>query len=85
MIRVLNMTALSKVKIQKAADEAGFTPVYNVRNMKEAVQVSIELAKKGDTVLLSPACASWDMYKCFEDRGNDFKSCIKKSVNYSDS
>jgi len=35
-------------------------------------------AKSGDVVLLSPACASWDQYKCFEDRGTEFKRIVKE-------
>lgn len=45
-------------------------------NLKEATLKSYELAYKNDTVLLSPACASWDQYKCMEDRGNEFKSIV---------
>ncbi|HPF83643.1 MAG TPA: UDP-N-acetylmuramoyl-L-alanine--D-glutamate ligase [Bacilli bacterium] len=48
-----------------------------LNDLKEATLRSIAEAKKGDIVLLSPACASWDQYKCFEDRGNEFKSYIK--------
>ena len=44
--------------------------------MKEAVNVSYQIAKDGDVVLLSPACASWDMYKSFEVRGIDFKDNV---------
>ena len=44
--------------------------------MEEAVKFSYKLAKDGDVVLLSPACASWDMYKSFEVRGNDFKENV---------
>ena len=44
--------------------------------MKEAVEASYNLARKGDVVLLSPACASWDMYKSFEVRGIDFKDNV---------
>lgn len=44
--------------------------------MKEAVNKSFELGDQGDTVLLSPACASWDMYKSFEERGKDFKKAV---------
>ncbi len=44
--------------------------------LKEATLKSYELASINDTVLLSPACASWDQYKCMEDRGNEFKSIV---------
>ena len=44
--------------------------------LKEATLKSYELASTNDTVLLSPACASWDQYKCMEDRGNEFKSIV---------
>lgn len=44
--------------------------------LKEATLKSYDLASTNDTVLLSPACASWDQYKCMEDRGNEFKSIV---------
>ena len=37
-----------------------------------------KIMEKGDVVLLSPACASWDQYKCFEDRGTEFKNLVKE-------
>jgi len=45
-------------------------------SMSEAVQIAKRLAEKGDTVLLSPACASFDLYENYEDRGNQFKQAI---------
>ena len=47
-------------------------------NLQQATKSCIEKAVKGDVVLLSPACASWDQYEKFEDRGNEFKDIIKK-------
>jgi len=44
--------------------------------MQEAVNKAAMLARTGDTVLLSPACASWDMYNDFEERGRDFKKAV---------
>ncbi|WP_299160962.1 UDP-N-acetylmuramoyl-L-alanine--D-glutamate ligase [uncultured Tenacibaculum sp.] len=44
---------------------------------EEAVKVSHKIAKKGDTVLLSPACASFDLFDSYEDRGNKFKEAVK--------
>jgi len=45
--------------------------------MEEAVKVADKLAENGDTVLLSPACASFDLFKNYEDRGNKFKQAVK--------
>ena len=44
--------------------------------LEEAVNDAYKNAKSGDVVLLSPACASWDQYKCFEDRGTEFKKLV---------
>lgn len=63
-------------KIAACAKNKGFTNINIVNDMKEAVSTSYKLAKDGDVVLLSPACASWDMYKSFEVRGNDFKEYV---------
>lgn len=51
---------------------------YLADTMKNAVGKAFEIMKKGDTVLLSPASASWDWYKSYADRGEDFKEEIKK-------
>ena len=53
-------------------------PVSNVETLKEAVPIANKMAEKGDTVLLSPASASWDQYKKFEDRGDEFKELVNK-------
>ena len=66
--------------IEEAARKAGFTNIYNCKDMEECVRKSAELAKPGDKVLLSPACASWDMYPNFEQRGRHFKQCVKEML-----
>ena len=45
--------------------------------MSEAVKVAYKIADRGDTVLLSPACASFDLFENYEDRGDQFKEAIK--------
>ena len=52
-------------------------PVRDTNNMKDCVQACYELAKPGDTVLLSPCCASFDLFKNMEDRGHQFKELVK--------
>jgi len=47
-------------------------------SMKEAVRSAYYLAKDGDTVLLSPACASFDLFQNYEDRGKQFKECVRE-------
>jgi UDP-N-acetylmuramoylalanine--D-glutamate ligase len=49
----------------------------NTGNAKDAVQAAYHFASKGDVVLLSPACASFDLFKNYEDRGNQFKLAVK--------
>lgn len=52
--------------------------VFDARSMDEAVGIAYEYAEKGDTVLLSPCCASFDLFKNYEDRGEQFKACVLK-------
>ena len=55
----------------------GKVPVIeDAQSMEEAISKAYKLANKGDTVLLSPCCASFDLFKNYEDRGNQFKACV---------
>ena len=55
--------------------------IYNTSSMQEAVKVSELIAENGDSVLLSPCCASFDLFQNYEDRGNQFKAEVKKFSN----
>ena len=56
----------------------GMVPqIEDARSMGEAVNIAYRLAKKGDTVLLSPCCASFDLFGNYEERGNQFKQCVR--------
>lgn len=64
-------------RVEEFAKELGI-PCTNVETMKEAVPAAYAVAQEGDTVLLSPASASWDQYKKFEDRGDEFKKLVNE-------
>ena len=51
-------------------------PVTDVQSMKDAIDAARNMAKTGETVLLSPCCASFDLFKSYEDRGDQFKACV---------
>jgi UDP-N-acetylmuramoylalanine--D-glutamate ligase len=51
--------------------------MIEVSNMADAVKMSQRLSEKGDTVLLSPACASFDLFENYEDRGDQFKQAVR--------
>ena len=53
------------------------SPIVNTGSALEAVHAAFHFAEKGDVVLLSPACASFDLFKNYEDRGNQFKQAVK--------
>jgi len=76
--KVKKMILLGKTAplIKQTAEEMGFAEIQIAKNMDQCVEFAFQSAVPGDTVLLSPACASWDMYKCFEDRGEHFKNCV---------
>ena len=75
-VKTLVLLGQTADKIEEAARRIGFTDIHRVEDMKEAVKTCHDIAKKGDIVLLSPACASWGMYKNFEVRGKDFKDNV---------
>ena len=52
-------------------------PIADVQSMEDAVNAAYQMAKKGETVLLSPCCASFDLFKSYEDRGEQFKRCVR--------
>lgn len=54
-----------------------FDDIVDVASMKDAVSVAYEKAQTGDTVLLSPCCASFDLFENYEDRGDQFKECVR--------
>ena len=63
--------------IAEAADKNGFGDYVFCSDIPACVRKAAEIAEVGDTVLLSPACASWDMYDNFEQRGDHFKECVE--------
>lgn len=76
-VKALVLLGQTADEIDKCARKYGFTNIYHVKNMNEAVRKCFELSEKGDNVVLSPACASWGMYPNYEVRGRDFKERVK--------
>ena len=66
----------TKEKIAAAAKKCGFTDIIMVETLEEAVKVGEEKTVPGDAVLLSPACASWGMFRNYEERGKLFKDYV---------
>ena len=64
--------------IREAMDKAGYTAYSEHADLEECVRYGKEIARPGDTILLSPACASWDMYPRFEVRGEHFKNIVSR-------
>ncbi len=76
-VKKLLLMGETKDKIAKTAEKLGFTDYEFVESLQEAVSRGAELASEGDAVLLSPACASWDMFDSYEQRGTLFKEYVR--------
>ncbi len=77
-VKCLVLLGQTREDIAAAARRVGFSNVILVDTLEEAVRVSREQAMPGDAVLLSPACASWGMFKNYEERGRLFKEYVHR-------
>ena len=77
-VKLLVLIGQTKEKIAECAKKHGFTNYVFKDTFEEALQFCTESAKEGDAVLLSPACASWDMFPNYETRGKKFKEYVCK-------
>ena len=78
-VKAILLIGEASCKIQDALGDV--TETHMAKDLAEAVTMSRRMAKKGDVVLLSPACASFDMFRDYEDRGRQFKKIVMELKN----
>ncbi len=76
-VKELVLIGQTRDKIAETAKRCGFTAITMADSMEEAVRICYDHAKSGDAVLLSPACASFGMFKNYEERGRIFKEIVR--------
>ena len=76
-VKKLVLIGQTREKIAECAKKHGFTQIELCDSLEEAIDVCCKDAKSGDAVLLSPACASWGMFKNYEERGRIFKEYVR--------
>ena len=76
-VKKLVLIGQTREKIAECAKKHGFYDVVLCDSLEEAIDVCYKEAESGDAVLLSPACASWGMFKNYEERGDIFKAYVR--------
>lgn len=76
-VKYLVLIGETREKIAETARREGFHEILMAENLKEAVKICADKAEPGDAVLLSPACASWDQFDSYEQRGDLFKEYVR--------
>ena len=77
-VKKLVLIGATREKIAETARKLGFTDIVMADSFEEAFEKCTEYAEPGDAVLLSPACASWGMFKNYEERGDKFKELVEQ-------
>jgi UDP-N-acetylmuramoylalanine--D-glutamate ligase len=81
-VKKLVLTGLTADKIRAAVENCpqyrGEPEIFTCDEFKEAIEKASSLAERGDVVILSPACTSFDRFKNFEERGNTFKAIVNE-------
>ena len=77
-VKKLVLIGATREKIAQTAEKLGFHEIVMADTFEEAFEKCIEYAEPGDAVLLSPACASWGMFKNYEQRGDKFKELVNQ-------
>ena len=77
-VKKLVLLGATREKIKETAERLGFCDIILADTFEEAVETCVKYALPGDAVLLSPACASWGMFKNYEERGDKFKELVNQ-------
>lgn len=79
-VKSLVLVGATKEKIKETAIKYGIQPIFMADTFEEAMDICVKQADPGDAVLLSPACASWGMFKNYEQRGEMFKEYVRTKI-----
>lgn len=77
-IKAILAIGQTKDQVVNKALELGYKNIYEIDNLEEGINIASKISQTGDVVLLSPACASWGMFKNFEERGNKFIQLVEE-------
>ncbi|SJZ35521.1 UDP-N-acetylmuramoyl-L-alanine--D-glutamate ligase [Selenihalanaerobacter shriftii] len=75
-VKVLILLGETADEIEQSMKSLGFNAIKRINTIEDAVKVAVDISIAGDLVLLSPACASWDMFSSYKERGQKFKKAV---------